>query len=141
MSNFKSYELKIKVTSLGAERQLIRQNELRLKAIADKAKIKLAEAEARGDEVFAIKCRATIERAHKDRQSLYEHRQQIVSPYTRTALLAYGFLRGKTMKQMEPNRRSEPRWDAVERSILKYGLRAGTPQELLQRLEQFKQER
>jgi len=141
MSNIKSYELKIKAVSLAAERQLIRQNELRLKAIAAKARIKLAEAVERGDEVFAIKCRATIERAEKDRQSLYEHRQQIVSPYTRTALLAYGFLRGKTMKQMEPNRKTEPRWDAVERSVLKYGLRAGSPQELLQRLEQFKQER
>jgi hypothetical protein len=141
MTTFKSYELKIKVTSLAAERTLIRQNEIHLKKMAERCKEKIAEAVAAGDEAFAAKCRITLAQAERDRESLYRHREEIVSPYTRTALLAYGFLRGKTMKQMEPNRRSEPRWDAVERSILKYGSRAGSPQELLQRLEQFKQER
>lgn len=141
MTSIKSYELKIKVTSLAAERQLIRQNEIRLKKLAKDCKEKIAHLETIGDHAFAAKCRVSLAQMERDRHSLYRHRQDIVSPYTRTALLAYGFLRGKTMKQMEPNRRSEPRWDAVERSILKYGLRAGTPQELLQRLEQFKQER
>lgn len=141
MTTFRSYELKIKATSLAAERTLIRQNELRLKKIAQRAKVKALEASERGDHDFASKCRATAAQANLDRESLYRHREDIVSPYTRTALLAYGFLRGKTMKQMEPNRRTEPRWDAIERSILKYGSRAGSSQELLQRLEQFKQER
>ena len=55
------------------------------------------------------------------REELYRHRIDVVRKVTRDTLIAYGLIRGRTIEQMEPNRKSEPDWDAINKMIMKYG--------------------
>lgn len=55
------------------------------------------------------------------RQELYLHRIGIVRKVQRDTLIAYGLIRGKTIDQMEPNRKSDPDWDAINKMLKKYG--------------------
>ena len=118
---FRSFELKIKVTSLAAEIKLIRENERRLKRMA---------REATNPEYAA--------QFRKSFWSLRDHSETICEPIAREAQLAYGFLRGIPYSKMEKKRYTDPRWDQIERSIVKHG---GMPEQILkQRFEQWKQE-
>jgi len=58
------------------------------------------------------------------RASLCEHRRGIVRREARSALLAYGYLRGRLYPELErsnrPNRPG-PDWATVERLVKKYG--------------------
>ena len=55
------------------------------------------------------------------RDELYLHRINIVRSAARETLLAYGFIKGLTLAQMEPTRRTEPNWDNVKKMLKKYG--------------------
>lgn len=55
------------------------------------------------------------------REELRGHRRGIVRSEARCTLLAYGFIKGLTLEQMEPKRDSEPNWDKVRAMLKKYG--------------------
>ena len=55
------------------------------------------------------------------REALYLHRIIIVRDEARATLLAYGFLRGRTYRQMENSNRSYPPLGKVARMVRKYG--------------------
>lgn len=58
------------------------------------------------------------------RGSLMIHRLYTVRPEIRDAHLAYGYLRGKSLVQIESFARTEPNWDNVLRMVKKYGSRS-----------------
>lgn len=119
---FRSFELKIKIKSLGAEIRLIHDEEIKLKAAARKAGDRFPDTAKHFRDSF---------------WSLREHREGLTDD-TRAANLAYGFLRGKSYLSMEPKRYSDPAWGSIERMVLKYGARHGD-RKLKQSFEQWKQ--
>lgn len=129
MTPFKSHQLKIKTVSLGLEGALIHREECKIKDQIERAK--LSENPQKD---------AWLARLRSIRDSLREHRKVVVRPYTRNAILAYGFLRGRAYAQMEPKRYTDPDWGQIERMILKHGGYAGLPTDLLQTFERWKQE-
>lgn len=66
-----------------------------------------------------------------ERWHLQHHRKTTVRPAARRYLLAYGYMRGKAYRSMEPVVRegNEPSWKAVEKIVTKFG---GDPAELEQ---------
>jgi hypothetical protein len=80
-----------------------------------KVKIKSLCAEARIIRFEELKTRDDL------RNSLRRHRVEDVRSESRATLLAYNFLRGKTLAQTEPNASTPPDWDRVERMVKKYG--------------------
>lgn len=73
-------ELKIKIKSLSEEARIIRKDENKAKKLKRPWVI----------------------------DSLHEHRIHVVRPEVRAANIAYGLLRGKTLEQIEPNRKNIP---------------------------------
>lgn len=147
MKPFKSYELKIKSRSLALEGQLIHQNESKLKRQIERCKAKIAELNSMpplevttADLNFIKECEATLARLRADRDSLRHHRKDIVRPFTRTAMLAYGFLKGRAYKEMERKRYTDPDWDALAKTIERHGSRAGILQDRMQAFAQWKAE-
>ena len=55
------------------------------------------------------------------RFELWEHRVKDVRGESRCSGLAYGFIRGKTLEQMEPKSEKEPDWKRVQALLKKYG--------------------
>lgn len=55
------------------------------------------------------------------RNGLYLHRINDVRKEARSALLAYGFLRGRTYTQIEPKSYTEPNWKRIATLVQKYG--------------------
>lgn len=55
------------------------------------------------------------------REEMYRHRIDVVRKVTRDSLIAYGIIRGRTIEQMEPNRKSEPDWKAIDKMVATYG--------------------
>ena len=55
------------------------------------------------------------------RDELHRHRVDIVRKVARDTHIAYGLIRGKTIDQMEPTRKFDPDWDAVNKMVAKYG--------------------
>lgn len=117
----KSPQLKIKILSLSEEARIIRREELRYLAFAKNA-TKLEHQNQH----------------HWTYLDLKRHRKGIVANETRDALLAYGFLRGRTYIRLESKRFTDPNWGNIERMILKYGKESAP--KLKQRFEQWKQE-
>lgn len=87
------------------------------------------------------------------RNSMYEHRVQVVRSEARSNHLALGFLKGRTMQQMEqPLRpqneghiavkgmtRTAPDWKRIEQLVNRYGGQYfDNPQALAQKLSEFK---
>lgn len=62
------------------------------------------------------------------RVSLMVHRLYTVRPEIRDAHLAYGYLKGKSLAQIESFSRTDPNWDNVLRMVKKYGSRAKVEQ-------------
>lgn len=64
------------------------------------------------------------ERASKGekREGLYLHRVGVVRRAARHSLLAYGFLRGREYRQIEPKCENAPHWPEVFKMVSKYGL-------------------
>lgn len=69
-------------------------------------------------------------------KSLQEHRRFDVRNESRSASLAYGFLRGRPYKAMEAKCWTQPDWSRVEKLAIKYG--GETSQEIKQRFQQWK---
>ncbi len=87
------FALKIKVKSLAAESRIIRAQELKLKG---KNWCSLANP-------------------------LRDHRRGPLRAEARDAHIAYGFLKGRTYRQMEDDPETEPNWDNIARMVKKYG--------------------
>ena len=88
--------LKMKICSLAAESKLIRKERNRKKW-----------------------------KAHpKVRESLHNHRVGVVRRESRVSLLAYGFLRGRTYRALEPEGSKPVDWRRVAQLVGKYGNRA-----------------
>ena len=104
-------QLRVKVKSLAAESRIIRVEELRLKKRAAKAR-SAATPRGVGDDI---------------RADLREHRVHVVRKHARNAHLALGFIRGRTIKEMENKVRrrgvgyNEPDWEEDKRLCKKYG--------------------
>ena len=52
---------------------------------------------------------------------LREHRIHVVRVEARCTHLAYGFLKGKALIEIEQTSKSEPDWNKVERMVRRYG--------------------
>jgi len=95
--------LKIKIKSLAVEAQIIRKEEQKFK-------------KRRGET-----CREIF-------WGLRNHRTQDVRSESRSALIAYGFLKGKSYASIEPpgtgkkGRRPQPDWVRINQLIVKYGV-------------------
>jgi hypothetical protein len=55
------------------------------------------------------------------RDEMARHRANVVRSVTRSTHLAYGFVRGRTLDQMEATSRTEPDWEAIKKMLVKYG--------------------
>jgi hypothetical protein len=93
-----SFKLQIKLISLADESRTIRRVE---------GKLKRAEP--------------YHQHLHETRLSLREHRKDVVACASRETHLAYGFLKGKTYKAIEPKRFTDPNWKEIQRMIQAYG--------------------
>ena len=51
---------------------------------------------------------------------LADHRRGIVRRVARDTQVAYGFLRGRAYKEIEPNAKTQPNWKAVQRMVENY---------------------
>jgi hypothetical protein len=85
--------LRVKIKSLAAEAHIIRHEERRA----------LATHRRRGD----------LTKPCEEHERLHEHRTGIVRRVARESLLAYGFLRGRTYRQMEARCSAPPNWAEV----------------------------
>lgn len=83
--------LKIKIKSLAAEARIIRHEELKWPGTSDV------------------------------RTSLHNHRVMDVRREARSALLAYGFIRGRTYRTIEFKAAVAPDWKRVAELVTKYG--------------------
>lgn len=64
-----------------------------------------------------------MERKHPDFwYQLREHRKGVVRDSARHTQLAYGFLRGREYRQIEPKCHKSPDFDQVEKMVKKYGM-------------------
>lgn len=70
------------------------------------------------------------------RYCLNAHRKNDVRGEARSALLAYGFLRGRQYSQMESKTHKGPDWKRVEALVRKYG--EGDIRERMQRFSEWK---
>jgi len=77
---------------------------VKIRSLAEEARI------IRNEEKKAKK-RGLLERCH----GLHQHRTDDLRRCARHNLLAYGYLRGRSYREMEPNARREPEWDLVKR--------------------------
>jgi hypothetical protein len=80
-----------------------------------RVKLKSLAAEARIIRHEELRSKGTI------RTELHRHRIDVVRTVARETHIAYGLIRGRTMNQMEPTRKSEPDWDAVAKMLKRYG--------------------
>lgn len=61
-------------------------------------------------------------RAKGLRDHLRDHRTGVVRSEARATLLAYGFLRGRTLEQVETRAKTKPDWDKVWSMVRRYCL-------------------
>ena len=79
-----------------------------------KVKIKSLTAESRIIRLEESRSRGEL------RDSLRAHRQHEVRRETRATQLAYGYLRGRERKRIEPGAVTEPDWERVKQMVKKY---------------------
>lgn len=114
--------LRVKIKSLTEETKIIRHEE------------KLAKWKAK-----AARARSKQESENKHLHhfgKLEEHRKIALRKEARATYLAYGFLRGKPMSQIEAFSYVQPDWERVERMALKYW--EGDPREAAQKFSAWK---
>jgi hypothetical protein len=92
------FALKIKIKSLAEEARIIRAAEDKLKG--------------HGVDNFAYPAEGW---------KLYAHRIAVVRPEARATQLAYAYLRGRTYRQVEPIRQTDPNWHRVQKMVETYG--------------------
>lgn len=95
--------LRIKLRSLAAESIIIRQEQTRGRRLADKGR--LARARAFGPLQY----------------EMHLHRVGTVRSVSRATHIAYGFIRGKPLEQIEGPSYAAPDWKAIDGMIKKYG--------------------
>lgn len=100
--------LKVKIKSLAAEARIIRHEELKFPNARLMRKMQWAQPIGGRD--------------NPTYQGLHIHRVAIVRPEARAALLAYGFLRGRSYRAIEAKCYQEPDWF----NVLKIARRFGT---------------
>jgi hypothetical protein len=66
------------------------------------------------------------------REQLHLHRTGIVRRAARNTQLAYAFIRGRSLVQVEPTAQTEPDWTAIEKMISTYGSKDFDPKQLQQ---------
>lgn len=101
--------LKVKIASLAAEAKIIRAMEKKYR--------RSAEGSTRRRIFWGLR----------------DHRTSDVRREARSAQLAYGFLRGRTYRQIERECYSPPDWKRVEALVVKYG--GGSPADVKQKLQ------
>lgn len=116
--------LKIKICSLAAESKIIRREERKWPGLT-------AEQHAAYDPFLSL----TRPLPFNMRQSLHLHRVNDVRKATRAALLAYGFLRGRTYGQIENKTKNAPDWIRVIRTITQFS--SEDPRVLQQRFAEW----
>jgi hypothetical protein len=80
---------------------------VKIKSLAEEAKIiRKEERASQGDK----------------REGLHNHRVGVVRRAARHSLLAYGFIRGKKYRDIEPTARTSPYRGEVAKMVVKYGL-------------------
>ena len=84
-----------------------------------KIKLKTLAAEARIIRRQEKKTKGT--RHNATRESLYLHRTGDMRKEARATHLAYGYLRGRKLSEIENKFYTEPDWERVERMVRKYG--------------------
>lgn len=67
------------------------------------------------------KSRRYIKGVRGIRDELHAHRIHVVRPEARATHLALGFIRGRTLDQMENKRKTEPDWKKVRSMLAKFG--------------------
>lgn len=87
-------KLKVKIKSLAKEAKFIRHEEARFKNVDGRTYCEL-----------------------------HDHRVHDVRREARATHLAYSFVRGKSLEQVEPKSRTDPDWTRVEEMVKKYGAR------------------
>ena len=55
------------------------------------------------------------------REEMHNHRVLTVRSAARSTGIAYGFIRGRTLQQMEPTSKTEPDWSAIKPMLRRYG--------------------
>src|SRR5271168_5421761 len=98
--------LKIKIKSLAAEAVIIKQEERKWKAVR---------------QVFTGDNDVSINAPHQMFFNLRYHRLFEVRTECRAAILAYGYLRGRTYQSIEAKCYQGPNWARVKELVSKYG--------------------
>jgi hypothetical protein len=81
-----------------------------------KVKVKSLAAESK-----IIRLEESRAKTPEARASLHQHRVGIVRLAARNTLLAYGYLRGRSYRQLEATCERPPDWSVVEKMVMKYG--------------------
>ncbi len=75
-----------------------------------------------GEEARIIRKETKRTRCISIKEGLYRHRIDTVRPEARHTHLAYGFIRGRTFKQIENKSKVAPDWKRVRKMVEKYGV-------------------
>lgn len=86
-----------------------------------KIKLKSLAAEARIIKTEERKMRGPRWGSSYKRSLLQRHRLDVIRPEARCTHLAYGYLRGRTIDQIESCAKTAPDWDRVYVMVKKYG--------------------
>ena len=111
--------LKIKIKSLAAEAVIIKREEQKWKKLS----------------VFT----ENVKQPHPMFFALRQHRLDEVRTECRSAILAYGYLRGRTYQQIEAKCYEQPNWTKIVNLVSKYGnLNAEKRKEVPDRIKAWK---
>lgn len=86
-----------------------------------KIKIKSLSQEVRIIKAAEQKLRGPHWGPSYQRSSLRQHRIHDIRPEIRDSHIAYGYLRGRKLEQIESASTSEPNWENAKRMVKKYG--------------------
>lgn len=130
--------LKIKIKSLAEESRIIRREEnqkrmerrcaraYRVATIIerDKRLVTTGIPEKTPEELVSEASLSDSQERHAERMrvEMHEHRVKYVRRPARSALLAYGFLRGTPYEKIEGKPRTKPLWKTIEALVEEYGV-------------------
>lgn len=112
--------VQVKVQSLLDETKYIKFMEQKAKNIAVEQRLRKSDGLEHKEERFL-----------KANQGLHLHRVNDVRKEARVAALVYGFLKGRSYRQMEPLAYSQPDWKRIEKLVMRYG--EGDPRDIAQK--------
>lgn len=132
------YQLKIKAESLGLEAKRIKQDEARECRLAKKWKARAQAGRIKAQLQGQVFETPLSEPDYRAQRGLWHHRVNQVRKEARCAHLAYGLLKGKRYRDMEPFSWTQPNWDRVQKLAARYF--EGDEQIILQRFAEWKDE-